>query len=524
MRTQLKKLTMYNKVKEFAREGLSIRQISRKTGMDRVTVRKFLRMTDEEFSALLALQKRRLRKLQPYEQFVKDRVTDYPDCSATQVEDWLKEHHPDFPEVTTRTIYSFVQWIRKAYDLPKPKGTPRAYHPVEQLPYGEQAQVDFGEYWMASADEDKVKVHFMIMLLSRSRRKFVSFSQQPITTRFVLEAHEQAFAFFEGIPHTLVYDQDSTIVSDENRGAILYTEAFRKYLLHRSLKIHLCRKSDPESKGKIEAGVKYVKYNFLPGRRFVNLEVLNQEALLWLERTANAKEHATTRLIPDAEWQVEKQHLRPFEPLPYPISGTVGKEYHVRKDNTISYRGNFYSLPVGTYAGPGTLVVLEVRQNTLCLYAHDGRLLANHPIKSGKGTVVINNHHRRDTSAKRRELQDSLKPLFTNQEQAELFLESIHNRYPRYSRDQFLHVRNTISGCQQKLIDDSLAYCVDHHLFSSGEFHDILHHYRKQEEKQSHPTVINTFRPKTRRSDLNRMLSFVPDSSTITTYETIFSC
>jgi transposase len=85
---------MYNKVKEFAREGLSIRQISRKTGMDRVTVRKFLRMTDEEFSALLALQKRRLRKLQPYEQFVKDRVTDYPDCSATQVEDWLKEHHP----------------------------------------------------------------------------------------------------------------------------------------------------------------------------------------------------------------------------------------------------------------------------------------------------------------------------------------------------------------------------------------------------------------------------------------------
>ncbi|WP_223294143.1 hypothetical protein [Chlorobium limicola] len=221
---------------------------------------------------------------------------------------------------------------------------------------------------------------------------------------------------------------------------------------------------------------------------------------------------------------MEKQHLRPFEPLPYPISGPVGKEYHVRKDNTISYRGNFYSLPVGTYAGPGTLVVLEVRQNTLCLYAHDGRLLANHPIKSGKGTVVVNNHHRRDTSAKRRELQDSLKPLFTNQEQAELFLESIHNRYPRYSRDQFLHVRNTISGCRQKLIDEALAYCVDHHLFSSGEFHDILHHYRKREEKQSHPTVSNTFRPKTRRSDLNRMLSFVPDSSTITTYETIFSC
>ena len=523
MRTQLKKLTMYNKVKELSREGLSIRQISRNTGLDRVTVRKYLRMTEEEFSDFLAQQKQRYRKLQPYEQFIKNRVADYPDCSAAQVEDWLKEHHPEFPEITTRTIYSFVQWIRKSHDIPKPKGTPRHYYPVEQLPYGEQAQVDFGEYWMLSADENKVKVYFMIMLLSRSRRKFVSFSQQPITTRFVLEAHEQAFTFFEGIPNTLVYDQDSTIVTDENRGAILYTEGFRKYLLHRRLKIHLCRKSDPESKGKIEAGVKYVKHNFLPGRRFINLEALNQEAQLWLDRTANIKEHATTRLVPEAEWQVEKRHLRPFEPLPYPIVGTVGKEYHVRKDNTISYRGNFYSLPVGTYEGPGTLVVLETRDNNLFLYAQDGKLLAGHLIESGKGIVVLNNHHRRDTSAKLRELQGSLMPQFTNQEHADLFLESIHNRYPRYSRDQFLHLRNTISGCQQRLIDDALAYCVDQHLFSCGEFHDILQHYQKQEEKQCHQAVFNTFRPKTLRSDMDRILSFIPDSSGINTYETIFS-
>jgi transposase len=85
MRTQLKKLTMYNKVKEFVREGLSLRQISRNTGLDRETVRKYLRMTEEEFSAFLALQKRRLRKLQPYEQFVRERVTDYPDELSSKV-------------------------------------------------------------------------------------------------------------------------------------------------------------------------------------------------------------------------------------------------------------------------------------------------------------------------------------------------------------------------------------------------------------------------------------------------------
>jgi transposase len=123
MRTQLKKLTMYNEVKELSQEGLSIRQISKNTGLDRVPVRKYLRMTEEEFSDFLALQKQRNRKLQPYEEFIKKRVTDYPDCSSAQVEDWLKEHHPDFQEVTTRTIYSFVQWVRKSHDIPKPKGT-----------------------------------------------------------------------------------------------------------------------------------------------------------------------------------------------------------------------------------------------------------------------------------------------------------------------------------------------------------------------------------------------------------------
>ena len=119
----------------------------------------------------------------------------------------------------------------------------------------------------------------MIMVLSRSRRKYVRFTNQPVTTRFVLEAHELSFAFFEGMPKTLVYDQDCTLVVDENRGAVIHTAEFEGYVLLRKFTVHLCRKSDPQSKGKIEAGVKYVKRHFLEGRTFVNLELLNQQAV-----------------------------------------------------------------------------------------------------------------------------------------------------------------------------------------------------------------------------------------------------
>jgi transposase len=75
-----------------------------------------------------------------------------------------------------------------------------------------------------------------------------------------------AFAFLGGILLTVVYDQDRTMMVDENLGHIILTETFRKYAKARGFQIHFCRKADPESKGKIENVIKYVKINFLTNR------------------------------------------------------------------------------------------------------------------------------------------------------------------------------------------------------------------------------------------------------------------
>jgi transposase len=87
-------------------------------------------------------------------------------------------------------------WVRLKHDLPRPKTLPRQCEPVEELPYGEQAQVDFGQQNQYDEDGNRVKVFFMIMVLSRSRQKFIWFTNQSLTTLFVIEAHEKAFAFF----------------------------------------------------------------------------------------------------------------------------------------------------------------------------------------------------------------------------------------------------------------------------------------------------------------------------------------
>jgi transposase len=139
------------------------------------------------------------------------------------------------------------------------------------------------------------KVQFFTFVLSRSRYKYILFSDTPFTTASVIEAHECAFKAIRGCPMEIVYDQDRLFIVDENLGDIIMTAGFRAYVGQSSFTTYFCRKADPESKGKVENVVKYVKQNFLYNRSFKDLETLNDEAYEWLARTANALEHGTTK-------------------------------------------------------------------------------------------------------------------------------------------------------------------------------------------------------------------------------------
>jgi transposase len=125
---------------------------------------------------------------------------------------------------------------------------------VEELPYGKQAQaqVDFGEYNMRNTCGNRVKVFFFILTLSRSRFKYVWFTNRYFTSLLAVEAHEKAFAFIRGVPLEIVYDQDKVFMVSENGGDIILTDTFRAYTREQSFSLYFCRKSDPESKGKVE--------------------------------------------------------------------------------------------------------------------------------------------------------------------------------------------------------------------------------------------------------------------------------
>ena len=384
---------MYYEIRRMSLDGRSISKISKALNCNRRTVAKYLEMKEQEFESFLKTPGTRGKLLLPFETFVRGRLELYRDTPAAQMHDWLKEHHQQFPEVNQKTIFNFVKWVRGKYNLPyEPSG--RDYMVVEETAYGIQAQVDFGEYNMRSSDGKRVKVHFFTFVLSRSRYKYVWFSSKPFTSNSAILAHESAFKYIEGIPAEVVYDQDKVFISNENSGDLVLTSQFKTYVRDRGFQLHFCRKADPESKGKIENVVKYVKQNFLYNRTFYNLETLNNDGLKWLERTANKLNHALTKKAPHAEWLTEQPFLHPFNPII--VSMPPALLYAVRKDNTISWKSNLYSLPLGTYTGRWTQVSVCNEEGHLIICNLQQTELCRHVVSNCTGMKIINTDHKRD--------------------------------------------------------------------------------------------------------------------------------
>lgn len=118
--------------------------------------------------------------------------------------------------------------------------------------------MDLGQEITKDAYGKKVKVYIFAMVMSASRQKYIHFQLTPFTSQTFVEAHDKAFNYFGGRTTEIVYDQDRVMVVSENSGDIIFTEKFESYRNYAGFSVHLCRGYDPESKGKIEAVIKYI--------------------------------------------------------------------------------------------------------------------------------------------------------------------------------------------------------------------------------------------------------------------------
>lgn len=436
--SSIKKLVMWYKVKEYRSYGLTKTQISRLTGLHRQTVAKYLNMSEQEFMSSQTYTRNYAHKLDRYESFVVEELRNPAGLSAAQIEDHLREK-PDYDRTTcSKTVYNFVQYVRRKHKIPIPSQERlRQFEKQVDTAPGEYAQVDFGERYVTRSDgSGGQKVYFFAMSLSCSRHKFIYFRDHPFTTAWTVYAHHKAFEFYGGVPSKIIYDQDKVLLVNENHGDYIYTHGFRALVSEVGFTPVFCRKSDPQSKGKIENVVKYVKNNFLKGRRFTGIDTLNAEAVEWLERTGNGSMHHGIHRIPSEVFKNEEQAaLSPYKGTPV-LPQQELRRYKVRKDNTISYRCCFYALPIGTYQGPQTEVFVEELDSKAIIYSVDtGKVIITHPLSQEKGKLISNGSTRRIQGGDTGDLRRRLTEYIGSTSAVERYLDNLCSLKARYFRD-----------------------------------------------------------------------------------------
>jgi hypothetical protein len=182
------------------------------------------------------------------------------------------------------------------------------------------------------------------------------------------------------------YDQTKLVVIEEEFRELSLNERFARYATTVGFRIRACEGYDPESKGKVEAGVKYVKNDGLYGESFGSWSELTAHLLQWLEETANARVHATTDQVPRAHYAQEEKPAMATYLSPPGIAELQGDQPQTRKaDKTglIAFKANKYSVPlayqrsrVGVIEEHGRLVICDL---------HTGEVVARHALSCGKG-------------------------------------------------------------------------------------------------------------------------------------------
>lgn len=397
----MKGWTVIHKIKAMHDDGRgsSIRQIAVALGLSRNTVRKYLRAEVAEVEAMLEAPRDKV--LDEHRDYLVHLLETYPRLSAVKLKRKL-EARVGALDVSARTMRRYIQTLRPGVA----EAQPRYYAPVLDEVPGQQCQVDGGELRAVVVNAVMTTVYFVVFVLSFSRLMYVSVSRRPYDTTRFIAAHDEAFRFFGGCPHECVYDQTKLVVLEEHHRELVLNERFARYASTAGFRIHACQGYDPESKGKVEAGVKYVKNDGLYGERYADWPDVTAVLHRWLDHTANVRVHATTGEVPRMRFEArERAALQPYlTPAPLLAPEELGEARAVDKTGLLSFRANKYSVPMAWQRKRVRVRIADEGE----LHIHHpttGECIARHRLASGKGERIVNRDHYRDKSRERGQLE-----------------------------------------------------------------------------------------------------------------------
>jgi transposase len=237
----------------------------------------------------------------------------------------------------------------------------------------EAAQVDFGAgpVLFDPAEGRARRTWCFVMTLCWSRHQYVEFVwDQSVVTW--LGCHRRAFEWFAAVPERVIVDNPKCAITRACIHDPLVQRAYAECAEGYGFRIDPCPPADPQKKGVVEAGVKYVKGNFLPLRTFRDLADLNAQARRWVLEEAGVRVHGTTREQPLERFAMEKPLMRPLPGIAPDLGTwhalTLHRDCHVQLEHV------YYSAP---FTLVGKRLWLRVTDGAVSIF-QDYRLVATH--------------------------------------------------------------------------------------------------------------------------------------------------
>ncbi|MBN1216210.1 MAG: transposase [Candidatus Lokiarchaeota archaeon] len=480
---------MFNKIKLLQRQGYSIIDISNKLSISRKTISKYYHMSIENYKKYLMAMSNKNKAFDKYKTdiLIIYQNNNFKKLNMSAIYDYLEEKFGKLP-YTEKTLRNYINFLVETNQLIFTEKM-RIYEKVPELPFGKQMQLDFGVY----KSDNGLKLYIFAAVLSSSRYKYISFQANPFKTIDIILHLLDSFDFFQGYTEQLVIDQDRTMVVSENKGDIIFTKDFQYFLDEMGIKMYVCRKNDPESKGKIENVIKYVKYNFLQPRSFNNLDEAKTSLQKWLNRRGNGKIHQTTKKIPADEIIIERKYLKPE------INSIFRKNHLIGREERLVNEHSFISVNASQYSVPNRYknktVEIFITKNKLFVFdILSGQEVANHLLSLVPGKKKINRDHFRDKQKTLDELKLKVLELFPF-EDWKTFMKYNFKKYVRYSRDQCMEVFKHLSNKEidLEILEVSLIYCLKNKTYSISNLKDTYKYFSVFDNNNIHNLDKNTF-------------------------------
>jgi transposase len=439
----MKEWNVIHQIKALYNEGngLSERKIAKQLGISRHTVSKYLKLTAADITAMQVSTDRN-KKLDDYREYIIHLLQTYPGLSAVKVLRKLKAKEETLA-VSERSVRRYIQALKQEISVKQQ----RYYEPVLDMVPGEQCQVDGGELRGVMIGGVETTVYFMVFVLSYSRLMHVSVSDRPIDTETLIRQHDAAFRYFGGMPAECVYDQTKLVVISEVFRELELNQRFHQYATAAGFHIHACEGYDPESKGKVEAGVKYVKQNGFYGETFGHWSDLETYLSDWLDTIANQRIHGSTGQQPALHYRHEEQ----AKMLPYLTPSCVSENpaqakttRKVDKTGLIAWQGNQYSVPMA-YQRAQVGVTFEHGQLRITDLS-TGQKIAEHTLRLEKGQIIKNTGHYRDKGQYILQLEQDIQELLgKGADASQALCALLKQTSPKIYKDQLLGVKKILN-------------------------------------------------------------------------------